>query len=449
VRLARALVGAVLCAPFLASACTGDGISGRPEPTPKPVPPQPGGGVTIGVVGEPATLDPYSPNASDLTRALVRPLYPSLFRLTPDGKAVPSLAASFQEVPNGASIELRRTQWSNGRPITAADVVASIERASPPSGFARVDSARATGSRRVLLEGNLLRWRAALATAAYVLPGGRAGTVSGGPFRIASRTPGLEIVYERNARFWGRPAYLERASVQFVEGTDMLLGLLEDRRLDAAAPPSTLNLGTRLRGLESDISFSRRLGWESIYLDFSDSALSRSQRVEVAESLARHRIETVLIGDEGRFSNSLHPGPGRGGVNGPWDGTLGAAESVTSTIRVAAAREDELMILVQEALYEQLTDAGLSVELLAIEGSELYGPFTRTETVDVVVRRAAGSPFSHGGRGAYRVFDALPVAEVSSWLAWLPRLRGPEPNPTFEGPLWNLEEWSLQPPSGG
>jgi len=33
-------------------------------------------------------------------------------------------------------------------------------------------------------------------------------------------------------------------------------------------------------------------------------------------------------------------------------------------------------------------------------------------------------------------------------LAWRPGIRGPQPNPTLEGPLWNLESWSREANGG-
>jgi len=77
------------------SACTG-GDEGRPpdgaSTTPTP-PREPSGSVVVGVYGEPATLDPYSPLASESTWQLVRPVYPSLYRMAPDGSVEADLAA--------------------------------------------------------------------------------------------------------------------------------------------------------------------------------------------------------------------------------------------------------------------------------------------------------------------------------------------------------------------
>ena len=143
-------------------ACTPDPESSDP-PDAVATPPS-GGVVDLGVVGEPATLDPYGRDASDLTYALVRPVFPMPFRLLPNGNVEADLAARLDDVPGGARLELRKAKWSNGRPITARDVVASIERATVPSGFADVDSATARSRRVVMLRGDVDRWPETLAS---------------------------------------------------------------------------------------------------------------------------------------------------------------------------------------------------------------------------------------------------------------------------------------------
>jgi hypothetical protein len=400
--------------------------------------PQRGGAVTFGVIGEPATLDPYSPEASDLTYALLRPVYPSLFRLLPTGEARPSLALSLDETGGGARVRIRDARWSNGRPITAQDVVDSIKRARPPSGFARIDSARAVDRRTVVLRGPVANWAQTLATAAFVVP--REGLrVSGGPYRISSRTPGLEIVYARNTRWWGRPALLGRVTVQFTANIDIILGLLRRGHFDAAAPPSTLGLQGRLESAR--LRTSSALGWESIFLDFSRSDLPRPERVGVARALDRALLVDVFVRRDGRASYALNPEPGPEGAAGPWARRWGPSQSTDQVVEIAAPRDDELLALLQEAIYEQLRSAGIAAELTSIEGTEYYGGWLEQEPVDIALVRSAGAPGSPGGSADFADFDALPLAHVESVVTWRPEVGGPTPNPTFEGPLWNLERW--------
>ncbi|MGH2820720.1 MAG: ABC transporter substrate-binding protein, partial [Actinomycetota bacterium] len=300
---------------MLAAACTGGDDDGPLAPS--VAAPVSGGAVVVGVIGEPATLDPYSAVASDLTFALVRPLYPSLYSFMPDGTTRPYLASSVSIVEAGARVELGSARWSNGRAIDARDVVASVRRARPPSGFARVSSARVLGPRSVLLRGDEPDWEQTLATAAFVLPKGHASTtVAGGPFVIAARRPGLEIVYEPNPRWRGRPAYLDRITVQFLAGTEILLGLLGDDRLDAAVPLSTVNLDERLDAY--GVVHADALGWESIHLDLDGAVLDERARRRLVAAIDREVIEAGFVRADGRVATTLHPQPGPNGAAGPF-----------------------------------------------------------------------------------------------------------------------------------
>jgi ABC-type transport system substrate-binding protein len=247
------------------------------EPVPEPRPrPQRGGALVVGVVGEPATLDPYSPRASDLTRALARPLYPSLFRLAPDGSVDADLAESLEEQDGEARVVLADRRWSTGRPITAGDVVASVSRARPPSGFAGL-GARRIDRRTVALSGRVDDWALTLARATLVLPRGRArpAQVTGGPFRLTDRTPGLRLVYEPDAAWEGEGPFLERATVTFVETDSLLLDLLAAEEIDVAVTPVALNLDERLA--ERGMRFESAVGWDALVLDF-DPAVGRPAR---------------------------------------------------------------------------------------------------------------------------------------------------------------------------
>jgi peptide/nickel transport system substrate-binding protein len=309
----------------LAAACTEASHTTGPQTAPVA-----GGGLVLGIVGDPATLDPYSPEASDQTYELVTPIYPSLYRFLPGGSTQPYLARALRPVPGGIEVTLRHARWSNGRPITASDVVASVRRArrsatsrsiaSASPGFAEVSSATSRSPRRVVLKGDVPNWAETLATAAFILPRGRPSrAVSGGPLVVDSSIKGLRLVYKPNPAWSGRRPYLHRLTVEFVEGMDELLALLAEGRLDAAVVPSAVNLGYRLGALGLD--HAGTLGWESVYLDLR-GASSISLREAIAGSIGRATIKRGLVRGGGRITDTLHPGPSPGGTTGPyaWSG---------------------------------------------------------------------------------------------------------------------------------
>jgi hypothetical protein len=404
---------------------------GRSSPTGSP---ERSGRIVVGLPGEPPTLDPYSPVASELTWEVVRPVYPSLYRFLPDGKVEPGLATSIDATGTSAQVVIREAFWSDGSPITARDVVRSVRRARAPSGFARIDSARARGRRLVLLRGRVHNWQRALATVAFVLPGGKADrSVAGGPLRIESMTPGLEVVYRPNRRWWGSVGVRE-VVVRYTRGVEMLLALLERERLDVAAIPSSVNLEERLD--ELGLEHAAALGWDSIYLDVGGAAFSDSEAASVFASIDRRFIEEGLIRDDGRIANSLDPAPGPA-PSKPFS-TGGTGSLPPGTIQLATALGDELLEIMQRIVQAQVQSGDLEVELVSVEPYDFYGDWMIDDPTDLALRRASGAPGERGhpGRG-----ESLPLFHVERVGAWLPGVDGIRPNPTYDGLLWNVDEW--------
>jgi hypothetical protein len=394
------------------------------------------------VVGAPATLDPYSPLASDLTYALVRPLYPSLFQFDPDGSTRASLAARLVHTDKGVRVELARARWSDGSFVGAHDVLRSIARARPPSGFARVTSARRVSVREVALEGAIGNWRRALATLSFVIPDGIAWNghgrfIGAGAFKASSYRAGLHLIYERNARSdLVETPNLHKLEVQFVESENVLLELLADDRLDAIVPPATVNLADRLD--EMDVQHEAELGWESVRLELEQS-LSFPERAAVVAPIDRNALVAGFVREDGVLSDTLHPGPE--GTDGPWSGSLGKRARITTPIKLSTPVGDELLNLIQRALQIQLTEAHVEVEPITTSLSEFYGLWRLDDPTDVAIIRAAGAPGLRDGPVARRQLTALPIAQVRTYLAWRPGVHGLQVNPTFEGPLWNAEAW--------
>jgi hypothetical protein len=431
----RAWLIALAAAGLALAGCTvGDDPTlepGRPSPAAAP---DRSGRVVVGLPGEPPTLDPYSPVASELTWEVVRPVYPSLYRFLPDGKVEPALATSIDSSATSARVMIREAFWSDGRLITARDVVRSVRRARSPSGFARIDSARARGRRLVLLRGRVPNWRRALATAAFVLPGGEADrSVAGGPLRIESVIPGLEVVYRPNRKWWGTVGVRE-VVVRYTRGVEMLLALLERERLDVAAIPSSVNLEERLD--ELGLEHAAALGWDSIYLDVEGAGFSDAEEASLFASIDRSVIEEGLIRDDGRITNSLDPAPGPESSQAFSTGRTGALPP--GTIQLATALGDELLEIMQRIIQAQVQSGDLEVELVSIEPSDFYGDWMIDDPSDLALRRASGAP---GERGLPPTGESLPLFHVESVAAWLPGVEGIRPNPTYDGLLWNVDEW--------
>ena len=401
--------------------------------------PVPGGHLVIGVYGEPATFDPYSPDASDLTHALARPLYRSLYRFDTDGAAVPDLARGIRTSGDVATVALERSSWSDGSAITSRDAVSSLRRADR-AGLIRLDTIRTEGRRRFVLSGEVQDWEDALAAASFVLPSRDPNEppVFSGPFELDSRTAGLQMVLSPNDRSSERPL-LDKLTIRFTEGVDMLLALLDAGDLDAAWLPSTVNLTQRLEELE--LQHERRLGWEIVTLDLSGSSLEKARRRSIARSLDRAQIAEGFIRDEGRIADTLTPTPEQGGASGPFEAVFrGSADVGDVPLRVAAPGGDELLELVQRVGQVQLTSAGFDVELIGVDARRFYGEWGEEAPVDAAVRRRTAFPGSRAS--SPRSLEELPLFQVDSFVAWDGEIGGLDPGgpagPFAEAHLWHV-----------
>jgi peptide/nickel transport system substrate-binding protein len=178
--------------------------------------------------GEPTSLDwlhafDYSENT------VVSNMCENLLRLDPDFKIVPGLASSYQAIPKAAPtkyvMNLRKgvTFW-DGKPMTAADVVYSLERNLDPkvgsyweSTYQYVKSIQQTGTDQVTIfmkrPDALFSEFLALPTAgvgekAYIQSKGSSyGTPDGGvmctgPFEFVKWNKGDSIVLKKNPHYW-------------------------------------------------------------------------------------------------------------------------------------------------------------------------------------------------------------------------------------------------------
>lgn len=407
-----------------------------PAATPTPVP---GGSVSVGVFGEPATLDPYSPLASGLTYALARPVFRSLYRFEADGEPVADLVESLRVSGDVAVVTLAEAEWSDGSAITSRDVASTVARAAPPSGLSEIDSVQRRGRRRLILTGSIERWPETLARISFVLPSS-GKTVFSGPFVVGDRTAGLQIVFEPNPRSQTTP-YLDRVVVQYSEGTEMLLALLERGRLDAAWLPSSVNLDQRLD--ELGLAHRSTLGWERVVLDLSGSDLTRAQRRRLAASLDRAAMQEGFVRTTGRIANTLAPEPGPAGAEGPYETLFrGGGRGRGVSLQLSAPSGDELLELIQRLAQVQLDSNGFNAELINVDARRFYGRWALENPVDAALRRLGGAP---GGADGDRVrsLERLPLFHVETVMAWGPEVAGIQVNGTLDGPLAHAHGWFL------
>ncbi|MEJ2868071.1 ABC transporter substrate-binding protein [Actinomycetospora sp. OC33-EN08] len=171
--------------------------------------------------GSRETLDPHVvPQFLDQARA--KACFEVLAGWGQDMRPEPRLAESWESDPTATrwNIRLRRTTWHDGRPVTAADVLATWRRIADPATSASaatlyrgVDLAASSAVSDTELDVVLtapnrffpLAWGA---PGAEILPGGTVDPsrpVGCGPFRFASFLPGVSTLYTAFDGHWAGP----------------------------------------------------------------------------------------------------------------------------------------------------------------------------------------------------------------------------------------------------
>ena len=207
--------------------------------------------------GEPDTVNPW--NSAYYSSGLIAAnTCDYLLRMQENGDVGPGLATSWKQPdPKTTVYTIRQgVKFWDGTPLTAADVVYSLKRASSPDAlvsffFANVASIQATGPYEVtihftkpdeLLHRELSTFVGAVVEkkwgekvgAALGTPKG--GLMASGPFKLDKWTPGQGIELSRNDAYWD-PQYKARAaqvSVKFVSDSTALSQALSSGELDGA-----------------------------------------------------------------------------------------------------------------------------------------------------------------------------------------------------------------------
>jgi peptide/nickel transport system substrate-binding protein len=183
--------------------------------------------------GDPLTMDPHSQNEG-LTNAVNGQVYERLTRRNRQLEIVPSLATDWQQTgPTSWRFRLRSgVRFHDGTPLTADDVVFSVQRAKDPASTFSV-YANALGT-PVALDALTVEFRLAQVNPVFLQHVDSIFVMSRswaeknrvprpldfknreeshasfnangtGPFVLVSRQPGIRTTLRRNAAWWGRP----------------------------------------------------------------------------------------------------------------------------------------------------------------------------------------------------------------------------------------------------
>ena len=205
--------------------------------------------VRVGLVLEPTSLDIRTQSGNALDQVLIDNVYQGLVGRTADGSIRDVLASSHEVSPDGLTytFTLRKgTTFQDGKPVTAADIVWSLDdvRAHPAyvnaDDLAAVRDVTAVGDDQVRITltkpDSELLWNLT-GRAGLVLEeaadNDRSTTANGtGPYEVASWKQGDALTFRRNTDYWGTKAKVAKIVFRYIPDPSTAVNAMASGDLD-------------------------------------------------------------------------------------------------------------------------------------------------------------------------------------------------------------------------
>jgi peptide/nickel transport system substrate-binding protein len=290
---------------------------------------EPSGSSTLrwGIATAPRSLDPahaFDGNSMLVSNELLEPLV----SLDPEGKPVPRLAESWRRPdPLTYVYELRSgvTFW-DGKPLTAEDVVYSIDRhrdpkvASELAGYLQdVASVKATGPLEVTIRlsspapefGSTVALVSHTVEKAFAVAHGdtlgdsNTLTMGTGPYRVTAFSP-QGVTLKRNDDYWGSEPAMAEVSMEVVPDAETLRLALDSGEIDGTfgVPPESSRSWDSLGGVSVkyvDAPVTTMLSLDVASAPWNDIHLRRA----VAYAIDREAIVRSVFDDHARVADSI------------------------------------------------------------------------------------------------------------------------------------------------
>lgn len=208
--------------------------------------------LVIAAAATPQTADPSARASAEDFQLLTGNVYETITGRSASNRAVAGLASAWEESEDGLSYTFHidpAACFSDGTPLTAADVVASLQAtisgALPGSeGLSAVSAVSNTDEATLVITlaspDQTLAWRLSGAAGLVWRSGDDGRPVGSGPYTVSSITPGAELILTRAESYWGARGGASGvpASVTLRAYADAAtpVSLLSDGRIDAVLP---------------------------------------------------------------------------------------------------------------------------------------------------------------------------------------------------------------------
>lgn len=220
---------------------------------------------------DPGTLDYVKSNLTALRLWIPANVVEPLVYFDKDGNASPGVAESWtiSDDKRTYAFTIREAKFSNGAPVTADDVVYSLNtmKASPvvnnASAFEVVTAIEKVDDRAVkvtLSRPSQAFWRGMGSVSGLVQPEASAGAIATnpigtGPYKLVKYTPNSALEFTQNPDYWGKAPVIKDVTVRVVTDGTAGLNAMEAGEVDSV-PVITIDLWEQLgkRGLDKKFS---------------------------------------------------------------------------------------------------------------------------------------------------------------------------------------------------
>ncbi|MEK7514824.1 MAG: ABC transporter substrate-binding protein [Patescibacteria group bacterium] len=288
-----------------------------------------GGSFTEGILGEPRFINPVLSYANEVDRDLETLLFSGLLSFDTQGNLIPDLAKTFPEISSDGlnyTVYLKEhALWHDGKPVTADDVLFTIETIQNPdfgsplriawqgvtvekvNEFAVMFKLKTAYAQfpNTLTVGLIPKhiWQD-IRPASFALHDLNTRPVGAGPYRFEKlEKDSVGRISSYTVRAFedfhaGRP-YIDRVTIQFFQSEDALIDAFKRRQIDSIAgisPKAQKEIGSPRRITYADTSIPR---YFAVFFNQSRSALIADRNVRLALSHATDRdalITDVLHG---------------------------------------------------------------------------------------------------------------------------------------------------------
>lgn len=458
----------------------------RPSTTPVPLPAgedadaEPAGSVTVAYPEEPSAF--LAPDRDDVAAEDLQALWGlPLLRLDEAGQLRRGLVEDWSVVGSTedgwqVDLSLREGAWSDGSPVVADDVVATLAAARDrdPARFGAISGAEAADGRTVAVRFATphAAWADLLVEVGTVLPasvwaGGIDGYVDGVPvgggwFEVAQYEAGLRVVFQAHPEGPLGPPGIERIEVLFTPRFETARGLLADGDADALLGYLALNGVPRATELEG-VDAASPLGGTTVSLLFRPGgslggADMAARRRGVAETVDVRELVEGMLGPNGAPATSPWPG-----VEAPGDAPAGEVRE-NQQFSLLYPADSEVLSFAARAIQRDLTSRGMTVDLVGeptprfaeVRGDERdvalavrrtsrrppLGPFLDDrDLVRAADAAAAESPDAEEGlREVATTARIAPLFRIGVLHAWK-NVREVRPSSWRGAGFWNVGEW--------